>query len=149
MAYVVTNKNYSLTFISKDLEQASFQYGGLGIYLNGHAGYVIEISDADFIALQTSQKEYAHNGTSMVLTDKTSKPFANETELKSYIDNVTKTLNTIINKHSDNSYKAECVAYKSLLENLDTSTITYPLNKSLEKHLYDLGHPILSPLQLL
>lgn len=148
MAYVVTNKNYSLTFISKDLEQASFQYPGISIYQNGHAGYVIEISNDDFIALQTAQKEYAHDGTNVVFEDKTTEPFANETDLKFYIDRVIENLATVINKHSDNSYKSECVAYKALLESLDTSTITYPLNKSLEKHLYDLGHPILSPLQI-
>jgi len=148
MAYVITNKNYSITFISKDLEQASFQFPGLALYQNGHAGYVIEISDADFVALQTAQKDYAHNGTNVVLEDKTSRPFANETDLKFYIDAVLKKLDTVIKKNSDNSYKAECVSYKALLENLDTSTITYPLIKSLEKHLYDLGHPILSPLQI-
>jgi len=148
MALIVTNKSYSITLLSKDLEQAGFQYPGIGLYQNGHAGYVIEISDADFVALQTEQKSYDHDGTNMILTDKTSEPFANETDLKFYIDKLTKKLDVVINRQSDNSYKSECVAYKALLESLDTSTITYPLNKTLEKHLHDLGQPILGALQI-
>lgn len=148
MALIVTNKSYSITFLSKDLEQASFQYPGIGLYQNGHAGYIIEISDADFVALQTGQKLYDHDGTNMILTDKTPEPFANETDLKFYIDKITKRIDVVINRQSDNSYKSECVAYKALLESLDTSTITYPLNKTLEKHLHDLGHPILGALQI-
>ena len=39
-------------------------------------------------------------------------------------------------------------AYKTLLENLDKSTITYPINSTLEKYLKDQGKPIVSLLQI-
>jgi hypothetical protein len=49
----------------------------------------------------------------------------------------------IRNKRRVITFKNELSAYKTLLENLDTSSITYPLNTTLEKYLIDQGNTVL------
>ena len=155
MAYIVTNKEKSISFISKDLEQLSGQYPGYEIYKNGIAGHLITISDADFNLLISHQKEATVNSDlSVTLTDKVLAAdevpgFSSKEQLDSYISVIKERINhSIHQRESDNTYKNELETYKTLLENLNTSSITYPLNTSLEKYLIDQGNTILSPLQI-
>ena len=105
MAYAITNKDYSLSFISKDQNELSCQFPGYVMYQNGTAGYCFEISNNDSI-------------------------------------------NLYLPKHISNSFGTELQAYKTLVENFDTSSLTYPTNISFERHLLNLGHPIISTLQI-
>lgn len=147
MAYAITNKNYSLSFISKDLEQLKLQYPGYAHYQNGLAGHLVTLSDADFILLQTNEKVFSYDGTTVTLNDL--QIFSNnETILKNRIEVIISEIDRIYTKHSNNSFGVELLAYKTLLQGLDTSTISYPLNKSVERHLLDLGHPIIGTLQM-
>ena len=155
MAYIVTNKEKSISFISKDLEQLSGQYPGYEIYKNGIAGHLITISDADFNLLISHQKEATVNSDlSVTLTDKVLAAdevpgFSSKEQLDSYISAIKERINDSINQRTDgNIYKNQLKTYNTLLENLNTSSITYPLNTSLEKYLIDQGNTILSPLQI-
>jgi hypothetical protein len=157
MAYAITNKNYSLSFISKDLEQLKLQYPGYAHYQNGLAGHLVTLSDADFILLQVNEKVFSYDGTTVILNDLQTEPnpeithpiFSNnETILKNHIEYIISAIDRAYNKHSKNSFGEELLAYKNLLQGLDTSEITYPLNKSVERHLLDLGHPIIGTLQM-
>jgi hypothetical protein len=47
------------------------------------------------------------------------------------------------------SYKDELIAYKTLLENLDTDSISYPLAMTLERYLMNQNQPVLSHLQII
>jgi hypothetical protein len=50
---------------------------------------------------------------------------------------------------SPSSYKDELIAYKALLENFDTSSISYPLTMTLERYLINQNQPVLSYLQII
>lgn len=149
MAYIVTNKEKNISFISKDLEQLSGQYPGYEIYENGIAGHLITISDADFNLLISHQKEVTVNSDlSVTLTDKVL-GYSSKENLDSYISTIKERINHSINqRYNDSVYKNELETYKTLLENLNTSSISYPLNTSLEKYLIDQGNTILNPLQI-
>jgi hypothetical protein len=157
MAYAITNKDYSLSFISKDLEQLKLQYPGYAHYQNGLAGHLVTLSDADFILLQANEKVFSYDGTTVTLNDLqtgsnpeiTHPTFSNnEIKLKNYIENIINRIDNVYNKHSNNSFGVELLAYKNLLQGFDTSSITYPFNKSIERHLLDLSHPIICTLQM-
>lgn len=149
MAYIVTNKEKSISFFSKNLEQLSGQYPGYEIYENGIAGHLITISDADFNLLISHQKEATVNSDlSVTFADKVI-GFSSKEQLDSYISLIKERINNSIHqRESDSTYKNELETYKTLLENLNTSSITYPLNTSLEKYLIDQGNTILNPLQI-
>jgi len=150
MAYVFTNKTPTqLVFGSKDLEQASLQYPGWVSYQNGQAGEMFTVSDADFVLLQTQEKIWSHNGTNYVLLDSTRVGFNNNKEMMDIeINHRVNRINEILGRYESNSFGAELQAYKTVLQNLDTSSISYPLTTTLERYLINQGHPIVGYLQM-
>ena len=56
MAYVITNKQKSISFISKNLIQLQGQYSGYQTYENGIEGHLITISDAAFTSVVANEK---------------------------------------------------------------------------------------------
>ena len=67
MAYIVTNKEYSLSFIAKDLDQLKSVYPGYEVYKSGEHGHLIEITNEDFVALQADEKFYYNEGSNWVI----------------------------------------------------------------------------------
>lgn len=149
MAYAITNKEHSLSFISKDQNELSCQFPGYAMYQNGTAGYCFEISNDDFIKLQTLEKQFSYDQNQVTLVDfSTPVIFSSEQQLKDHIKMILDSLNQYLPKHISNSFGTELQAYKTLVENFDTSSLTYPTNVSFERHLLNLGHPIISTLQM-
>lgn len=150
MAYLVLDKQYGFTFISKDLEEFKCQHPGAEGYIAGILGYAVEISNEDFIALQTGQKDFvSYDGTTVTYRDAT-RFFATKEKLDSEINLIKSLIDEIIKRKGDSSSQATRLStYKAVLESLDTSTINYPLNSSLEKYLLDNGHEVISPLQII
>ena len=52
-------------------------------------------------------------------------------------------------KKTSSSYRDELIAYKTLLENLDTDSISYPLAMTLERYLMNQNQTVLSHLQII
>ena len=153
MAYIVTNLEKSISFISKDLEQAKAQYNGIEIYQNGLAGHFITISDADFNTLLSNEKiAVVNSDLSVTLRDRADGEildFSSKEKLDVYISSLKERISDIMKRKKEGLFKNELSAYKTLLENLDTSSITYPLNTTLEKYLIDQGNTVLHPLQII
>ena len=153
MAYIVTNREKNITFISKDLEQAKAQYNGIEIYHNGLAGHFITISDADFNTLLSNEKiAVVNSDLSVTLRDRADGEildFSSKEKLDVYISSLKERISDIMKRKKEGLFKNELSAYKTLLENLDTSSITYPLNTTLEKYLIDQGNTVLHPLQII
>lgn len=152
MAYIITNKQKSVSFISKDLTQLQEQYPGYQTYENGIEGHLITISDADFNLLVAEEKEIRINeDLSVNLIDKTyDLGFSSKEELDNHISSLIKRLEEVIErKKSPNSYKDELIAYKALLQNLNTASINYPLATTLERYLMDQNQPVIGHLQII
>ena len=153
MAYIVTNREKNITFISKDLEQAKAQYNGIEIYQNGLAGHFITISDADFNTLLSNEKiAVVNSDLSVTLRDRADGEildFSSKEKLDKYISSLKERISDVLQNKEESTFKNELSAYKTLLENLDTSSITYPFNTTLEKYLIDQGNTVLHTLQII
>ena len=153
MAYIVTNREKNITFISKDLEQAKAQYNGIEIYQNGLAGHFITISDADFNTLLSNEKiAVVNSDLSVTLRDRADGEildFSSKEKLDVYISSLKERISYVMKRKKEGLFKNELSAYKTLLENLDTSSITYPFNTTLEKYLIDRGNTVLHTLQII
>jgi len=152
MAYIVTNLEKSISFISKDLEQAKAQYNGIEIYQNGLAGNFITISDTDFNTLLLNEKiAVVNSDLSVTLRDRADYEiydFSSKEKLDKHISSLKERISDVMKRKKEGLFKNELSAYKALLENLDTSSITYPFNTTLEKYLIDQGNTVLHPLQI-
>jgi len=153
MAYIVTNLEKSISFISKDLEQAKAQYNGIEIYQNGLAGNFITISDTDFNTLLLNEKiAVVNSDLSVTLRDRVADgailDFSSKEKLDKYISSLKERISDVLQNKEESTFKNELSAYKTLLENLDTSSITYPFNTTLEKYLIDQGNTVLHTLQI-
>ena len=156
MAYVITNKQKSISFISKDLIQLQGQYSGYQTYENGIEGHLITISDADFTSIVANEKYITVNeDLSVTLNDiiydaNRVLGFASKQELDNHINFFKERLKEVIERRiSPSSYKDELIAYKALLENFDTSSISYPLTMTFERYLINQNQPVLSYLQII
>ena len=156
MAYVITNKQKSISFISKDLTQLQGQYPGYQTYENGIEGHLITISDADFTSVVANEKYITVNeDLSVTLNDiiydaNRVLGFASKQELDNHINFFKERLKEVIERRiSPSSYKDELIAYKALLENFDTSSISYPLTMTFERYLINQNQPVLSYLQII
>ena len=156
MAYVITNKQKSLSFISKDLTQLQGQYPGYQTYENGTEGHLITISDADFTSVVANEKYITVNeDLSVTLNDIVYDAnrvlgFASKQELDNHINSLKEQLKEVLErKKTSSSYRDELIAYKTLLENLDTASISYPLAMNLTRYLMNQNHPVLSHLQII
>ena len=155
MAYVITNKQKSVSFISKDLTQLQGQYPGYQIYENGVEGHLINISDEDFTLLVAGEKnitineDLSINLTNPLYDEKNALGFASKEELDNYISSLKEKLqNSIESRLESSSYKDELIAYKALLENLNTTSISYPLAMNLERYLINQNQAVLGHLQI-
>jgi len=147
MAYITTNLNKSVLFISKDLEQLQGQCPSYEMYEVGTGGHMINISDADFNLLVTGEKMViVNNDLSVTLRDPIGNISSKE-ELDTFISDIKKKITRVLPFKKDGSFKNELIAYKTLLENLDTSSISFPI-VSLEKYLKDQNQPFLNSLQI-
>ena len=156
MAYVITNKHKSVSFISKDLTQLQGQYPGYQTYENGVEGHLITISDSDFTLLIAGEREITVNEdlsitlSNIVYDENNVLGFASKEELDNHISFLIEKLKTIIEtKITPSSYKDDLIAYKTLLENLNTASISYPLAMNLERYLINQNQPILGHLQII
>jgi hypothetical protein len=151
MAYVITNKQKSISFISKDLTQLQGQYPGYQTYENGIEGHLITISDADFTSVVANEKYITVNeDLSVTLNANRVLSFASKQELDNHINFLKEKLKEVLErKKTSSSYRDELIAYKTLLENFDTDSISYPLAMTLERYLMNQNQPVLSHLQII
>ena len=70
-----------------------------------------------------------------------------DAEDQTYADRIKKEITKVLTFKKDGSFKNELIVYKTLLENLDTSSISFPI-VSLEKYLNDQNQPFLNSLQI-
>ena len=150
MAYVIFNDKHSLSFIAKNIDHLSFRFPKYELYQNKKAGSMHEISDADFISLQTGVKKIKFDGSNITYEDCIILPYADKASLKLHQDKLLEVMNFFKNGcfNKSNSLYLEIQDYINTLNNLDLDSIPLPLSIPLNKYLKDQNINIVSPLQL-
>ena len=140
MAYIVTNKEKKLSFISKDLEQLKKQIPTMyETYMAGICGYVIEISQTNFDLLKNNTKQVDLIDDSLNVTYKNhdNHIYSNKEEIDLYIEKLKKDVKEKIG-HTEGVYNDELISYQNTLNNFDTSSLNYPFS-NLQNHFFQLN----------
>jgi hypothetical protein len=149
MAYIVLNNENSLSGIAKnDTDLNCVTY--VAHYKNNIGGKVINISDEDFNALVDGTKVYEScDGTNVTLADPVRAiSYSSQEDLQDHINNLINVLNE--KKYAtDSSLQTKKDAFVTYLQSLNLSTITYPLNQTLNSYCRSQGQEPFSYLQLL
>lgn len=110
---------------------------------------IIEIDETKFNLIKNMQESaISYNENNQISFTENTVIFINEEELKQYIESFKIKIKEFFLHSPDHSLKNKWNNYLNQLEALNTLSITYPLNKSLEQYFNDLGQLLLNPLQL-
>ena len=108
----------------------------------------ITMSDSVFAQVQLSEKyPESYNGDTVTYVDVSSE-YLNKEQFQSDINSRIPLINAFLINNEDHPDYTKWNNFKTQLETLDIGSITYPYNKSLEKHLSDNSLTVLNTLQL-
>jgi|TARA_R100001460_G_scaffold35576_4_gene68413 hypothetical protein len=108
-----------------------------------------DISDSDFTLVKNGEKLVELSGDTVTYTD-VNMTYESADLLQEWINNIISLINDFKangNNQSNPNYDS-VVAYGQYLNDFDTSTITYPLDKSWEQYCADTGVTYFNSLQL-
>jgi hypothetical protein len=109
---------------------------------------IIEDSQSNFNLVKLENKfPDKYNNNTITYTDRFFL-FYDKNEVQNYVDNVKKQIKQFTNNNPNHPLFSRWNDYYNQLNSLNLETITYPLNKSLEQYLDDLGQPSYNILQL-
>ena len=111
---------------------------------------IIEDTQENFDAIKLGTKDaIKFNNNLIIYINKTVK-YNDKESLKEYVEGVKKSITSFKDNNLNNpSFNLWNNYYNQLNSlNLNSNSISYPLNKSLEQYLNDLGQTSLNPLQL-
>jgi len=149
MAYLLTNLEYYPMAIAKDMEEVKLKETRWQAFQLGKIGHLVEISNSDFVSLQTALKDIVYDGTNTSLIDRERIRFSqNAEELQNSINLLVQQVDDVIPKYVNTSFETELNNYKTNLQSIDTSSISYPMDVSIEKYLLNQNKSILGCLQL-
>jgi len=142
MAYLIFNNQNQLSKIAaNDLERDS-----QNLILSDYS--VVTVSDADFLKVKTGVVLTSYDGSNVSLTDHSDIIITDENMLKSIIQSILNSLEQFLKGNQDNSLYNSVNDYKSTLENFDTSSVTFPLNKTWEQYCNENSITFYNPLQI-
>ena len=146
MAIAITNLRGECILIAKNTDDMNLAMPHNGLY-DSAAGQKHDISESEFTQVQQAEKHLKFDGTSLVYED-VNMSFNNEQALITYI-NIHKTdLEKKVIYLNEGTLKTDAENYIGILDTFDTSSVSFPMTTSLEKHMSDLGHTVVSSLQL-
>jgi hypothetical protein len=109
---------------------------------------IVDISDDDFANVRKELKTVTYDGTTVSYED-AEHNFPNEASLKTIINSrILQITNFCKSYNENNPYYNGVLAYKEALEGIDTSSISYPYQKSLEQYCEDNSITYYHPLQI-
>jgi hypothetical protein len=109
---------------------------------------IIEDTQENFDAVKFSTKEAIKFNNNLIIYINKTVVYNNKELLKNYVENFKKSITLFKDNNLNNPSFNLWNNYYNQLNSLNLNSISYPLNKSLEQYLSDLGQPFLSPLQL-
>ena len=146
MAYLIFNSDNNIVKIAASDSDRDSQ----NIVLAHHT--VKDVSDSDFLKVRMGISIATYDGTNVTITDLTNMSInmsiENENQLKSTLKNITKTITDFIENNQGNLLYTGINNYKEYLKNFDTSSLTFPLNKSWEQYCNENSITFYHPLQI-
>tara|TARA_R110000787_G_scaffold251429_1_gene356908 strand:+ start:682 stop:1110 length:429 start_codon:yes stop_codon:yes gene_type:complete len=141
MAYLIFNSDNNIVKIAaNDSDRDS-----LNIVLTDHT--IKDVSDSDFLKIRTGAAVATYDGTNVAITDTGNITF-DEAILKFIFKNLIKTITAFLENNQSNSLYVGINNYKEYLENFDTSTLTFPIEKSWEEYCNENSITFYHPLQI-
>ena len=142
MAYLIFNSDNQLSKIAANDSERDSQ----NLILSDYS--VVTVSDADFLKVKTGVVLTSYDGSNVSFTDLSDSIITDENVLKSIIQNILNQLEEFFKGNKDNSLYNSLQNYKNTLETFDTSSITYPLNKTWEQYCNENSITFYHPLQI-
>ena len=122
MSYLIFNSDNNIVKIASNDSDRDSQ----NIVLSDHS--VVSVSDSDFLKIRTDVAIATYDGTDVTITDTGNITF-DEATLKFIFKNLIKTITAFLENNQSNSLYVGINNYKEYLENFDTSTLTFPVDK--------------------
>jgi len=147
MALALITEHNDIFLISENMDKLKLQYPHYGLFENNHSGKIINISQEDFNALIDRTKNVTYNGTDLVF--ETLNPIIeNKESMDQDIESLLNCVDNGCKKNKNSAWGTELNAYKTILNNIDTSSINYPYNGTVETYLKSMGHSVIGTLQI-
>ena len=143
MAYIITTNDNLHKIAANENEK-----NDLNIFFP--PAVAINISDADFLKLKKNKSYPTISGNTVSFTD-VSISFETEEDLKQYLNNLKTAIKDFLSPHTENNNKilySTLNNYYNTIDNFNTSTITFPLNKSWEEYCEENSITYIHPLQI-
>lgn len=147
MAYVIFNSDKYIVTVAKNLAELQVRLPYYGIYENNAAGCMIEISNEDFLKIISGENNVSFDNNVINYTPVPILPY-NKEILTEIINIRKKQIEEALKKYSHTTFKTDLENYLNVINAIDTENISYPINKTFERYLLDLGHNVISPLQM-
>lgn len=141
MAYLIFNSDNNIVKIAASDSDRDSQ----NLILSDHS--VVSVSDVDFLKVKTGVAITSYDGTNVNFIDVNGN-IEDEMFLKSTFQNHLKQLKEFLKGNQKNALYNSLNDYKSTLENFDTSSITFPLNKTWEQYCNENSITFYHPLQI-
>ena len=147
MAYFIFQKN--LDNVENTLYRIAANESDLNnVNINQSNYKIIEDSDANFNAVKYSTKQAFKYNQNIITYVDLSINFLKLNDLNEYVQENKTFIKQFLDNNPNHPLFSRWNDYYNQLNSLNLTSITYPLNKSLEQYFYDLGQTSLSPLQL-
>ena len=147
MAWAILSKHKGFSFVAANDQDIDGVIGNRGAYENNHCGYKVEISETDFNSIRLYQKNVVSADENGVVLEDKNDVYENEEILKKEIQNKISWLKENRNRMCTESMKSRVDDMETVLLNIDTASISYPLNSSIETYLNQQGQTVLSDRQ--
>jgi hypothetical protein len=108
---------------------------------------VKQVSDSDFESVRNGTKTAVLSGDNVSYNDEVV-VYEAAAVLNMYFDNIMAAFNAFIDNNPEHSMITSVTEYRNFINTFDTNTLTYPMEKSWEKHCEDNSITYFHPLQL-
>jgi hypothetical protein len=148
MAYIICLKNFdNLQGTLCKIAENQFDLDNLNIKQDQYK--IIEISKQDFDDLKFRRKSFDfYNGDNVTYIVDLKESIKNEENLKKIILNIKNQIKDFLDNNLSHSLYSKWDTYYNQLSKIDTKSINYPINSSIEEYVLTLNIDSLNTLQL-
>ena len=142
MTYLIFNSDNNIVKIASNNSDRDSQ----NMVLSDHS--VVSVSDADFLKVRTNVAIATYDGTDVTITDLSDNFIESENDLKLIFKDIINIILNFSQNNQDNLLYNSLNNYKEYLENFDTSSLTFPVDKSWEHYCNENSITFYHPLQI-
>jgi hypothetical protein len=148
MAYIICLKNFdNIQGTLCKIAENQFDLDNLNIKQDQYK--IIEVSKQDFNDIKFGRKIFDfYNGDNVTYIVDMKESIKNEENLKKIILNIKKQIKDFLDNNLSHSLYSKWDTYYNQLSKIDTKSINYPINSSIEEYLLTLNIDSLNTLQL-